>query len=138
MKDTPELVGISVCERVLQDIFRRDTVTLVNVHNSINSKAFPTLVPILYVFAQLRGSQRAFNYQFKILDPRGELLASSGASQVEPLPTSSYLHKIISAFPGLIFPADGNYSIVLEIDDKQIGSIPFLVELIPLLAPTAV
>ena len=138
MKDTPELVGISVCERVLQDIFRRDTVTLVNVHNSINSNAFPTLVPILYVFAQLRGSQRAFNYQFKILDPRGELLASSGASQVEPLPTSSYLHKIISAFPGLIFPADGNYSIVLEIDDKQIGSIPFLVELIPLLAPTAV
>lgn len=138
MKDTPELVGISICERILQDIFRRDTITLVNVHNSINSQAFPTLVPILYVFAQLRGFQKAFSYQFKILDPKGEVLASSGAGQVDPLPNSTYLHKVISAFPGLVFPAEGNYSFVLEIDDKQVGEIPFLVELTPVMEPAAV
>ena len=134
--DSPELVAISVCERIQQDIFRKDTVTLVNVHNSITAQAFPALVPILYTFAQLRGLKKAFSYQFKIVDAHGNLLASSSAGTVEPLAHSSYLHKIVSAFPGVIFPGVGNYSFVLEIDEKLVGSTPFIVELTPVIEGT--
>ena len=138
MSDTPEVVAICLCERVLQDIFRRDAVTLVNVHNLISSHAFPTLVPIVYVYAQLRGLQQGFTYKFKILSPKGEEITSSTEGQVEPLPNSATLHKLISAFSGLVFPSEGTYTVVLEIDKVQVSSMPITVELVPVIQPAGV
>ncbi|MBP7861452.1 hypothetical protein KA183_07205 [bacterium] len=124
----PESIGISICERVLQDVFRRDAMTLVNVHNGISSHAFPTLVPVLYAFAQLRRSPNAFTYQFKVLDQSKNEVSNSGIGKVDALDNPNAVHKVISAFSGLIFQGPGNYSFVLEIDGKAIDSIPFIVE----------
>ena len=131
MNDKPQLVGIALCERILQDVFRKDAVTLVNVHNGISSQAFPTLVPVLYAFAQLTAAQKPFTYLFKILDPQGQVLAASNAGEVDALPIATALHKVISAFPGLVLPAEGTYTVALEIDGVQIGSIPFQVDSVP-------
>lgn len=137
MNDKPALVGIALCERILQDVFRKDAVTLVNVHNGISSQAFPTLVPVLYAFAQLTASRNPFSYQFKIVDPKGQVLAASNAGQVEPLPVTTALHKVISAFPALVFPEEGTYKVVLEIDGAEVGSIPFQVDTVAAPQPVA-
>lgn len=123
-----ESIGISICERVLQDVFRNDAMTLVNVHNGISSHAFPTLVPVLYAFSQIRRSPNAFSYQFKVLDQGKKEISASSVGQVEPITNPNALHKVISAFSGLIFQEPGNYSFVLEVDGKAIDSIPFIVE----------
>lgn len=130
MTDLPELVGICLCERVSQDIFRKDAVTLVNVHNSFSSTSFPSMIPIIYAFAQLRGLPEAFTYQFSVFSPEGELVASSAPGQVDPLPNSQSLHRVLSAFPGLILPAPGSYKLVLRINEKEVGMLPLLVELV--------
>jgi hypothetical protein len=131
MKDQPELVGISLCERLLQDVMRNDAVTLVNIHNVISAQVYPTLVPIIYAFAQVKGMNRSFSYQFKMLTPDGQVVAASPLTQVEGLANEAILHKIISAFPGLLLPSPGVYQASLEIDGKIMGSIPLSAELIP-------
>ena len=130
MTDLPELVGICLCERVSQDIFRKDAVTLVNVHNSFTSTAFPAMIPIVYAFAQLRGLPAAFTYQFSVVGPEDEVIASSAPGQVESLPTTEALHRVVSAFPGLVLPAAGSYKVVLQVNQKQIGTLPIMVELV--------
>ncbi len=130
MTELPELVGICLCERVSQDIFRNDAVTLVNVHNSFSSTSFPSMIPIIYAFAQLRGLPEAFTYQFSVLGPEGEVIASSAPGQVDPLPTNEFLHRILSAFPGLILPAPGSYKVILKINEKLVGVLPLMVELV--------
>lgn len=130
MSDLPELVGICLCERVSQDIFRKDAVTLVNVHNSFTSTAFPSMIPIIYGFAQLRGMPEAFTYQFNVRGPNDEVIASSSPGQVEGLPTSESLHRVVSAFVGLVLPAAGNYKLELEVNQKSVGSLPLMVELV--------
>ena len=130
MTELPELVGICLCERVSQDIFRKDAVTLVNVHNSFTSTAFPAMIPIVYAFAQLRGLPEAFTYQFNVVGPSGEVIASSAPGQVEALPTTEALHRVVSAFPGLVLPAAGSYKVVLQVNQKPIGTLPIMVELV--------
>lgn len=130
MSDSPAPVSICLCERVLQDVFRKDAVTLVNVHNGVSSQAFPTLIPVLYAFAQLAGHNRPFSYQFKITDPKKVVISASSVGQVEPVSSPNALHKIVSAFSGLVFPCEGLYSVSLEIDGKIVASIPFQVELV--------
>jgi hypothetical protein len=130
MTDHPEVVGICLCERVSQDIFRKDAVTLVNVHNSFSSTSFPSMIPIIYAFAQLRGLPEAFTYQFSVLSPEGDVIASSATGQVDPLPTTESLHRVLSAFPGLILPAPGSYKLVLNINEKLVGMLPLVVELV--------
>lgn len=141
MRTFPESVGISLCERVLQDLFRRDAITLVNVHNGISSHAFPTLVPVVYAFAQIKATDTAFSYQFKVYDPKRNVISESNPGQVEALTNPNALHKIISAFSGLIFQEPGTYRIALEVENKEIDSMPFIVELLTTtqsqLTPTA-
>ncbi|TXJ08865.1 MAG: hypothetical protein E6Q25_04575 [Acinetobacter sp.] len=134
----PELEAISLCERVLQDLFRRDAVTLVNVHNGVSSQAFPTMVPVLYAFAQLRAHPDPFTYQFKVLNPEGVLVSQSSSGQVEGLVNPNGMHKVISVFSGLLFPTPGVYRVVLEVDGVEIGSIPYEVEHIVVNQPAAV
>jgi len=138
MSDTPELVSICLCERILQDVFRKDAVTLVNVHNSVSSEGFPTLVPVLYAFAQLKGFNRAFTYQFKITDSKNAVISASNPGQVEALFSPNATHKVISAFSGLVLPAPDIYTISLEVEGKLVGSIPFEVDMVKMQQPSAV
>lgn len=130
LSDRPELVGICLCERVSQDIFRTDAVTLVNVHNSFTSTAFPAMIPIVYAFAQLRGLPEAFTYQFNVVGPADEIIMSSTPGQGEALPTADSLHRLATAFPGLILTAAGSYKIVLLVNHELVGILPIMVELV--------
>jgi hypothetical protein len=138
MSNQPELVSILLCERVLQDLFRKDAVTLVNVHNQIGTQSFPTMVPVLYAYAQFKGFPENFTYQFKVEDPSGTVIAASSAGIVESLPEPAYTHKLISTFPGLVFNAPGSYNFVLEVNGVAVGSIVFQVDLVNVPQPVAV
>ncbi len=127
MSNAPQLLGILLCERVLQDVLRRDAISLINIHNGISSQSFPTLIPLLYAFAQLSASSSQFKYQFKVLDSRGSVITASPVAQVEPLTNGESTHKVMSAFTGLIFPSEGSYRVTLEVEEREIGSLPFQV-----------
>jgi hypothetical protein len=125
--DKPHVIGIILCERILQDVIRRDAISCINIHNGITAQAFPALVPLVYVFAQLSGSHHEFTYQFRIVDRLHNIIAASTKAKVEPLPNKFMTHKIISAFTGLAFPEEGTYHIVLSIDGEDAGDLPFQV-----------
>lgn len=127
MSNTPRLLGILLCERVLQDVLRRDAISLVNIHNGITSHSFPTLIPLIYAFAQLSASQVEFNYQFKIMDQNGTVVAQSPLAKVDPLMEGQTTHKVISAFTGLIFNSEGTHKVSLEVGGEELGSLPFQV-----------
>lgn len=130
MSNTPRLVGIVLCERVLQDVLRRDAVSCINIYNGITAQSFPAVVPLVYAFAQVSGSETGFEYQFKIVDEKGNEVAMSPPAQVEPLQNQYMTHKIISAFSGLTFASEGAYEIILEVAGQSIGSLPFQVVLL--------
>ena len=130
MSDTPRLIGIILCERVLQDGLRVDAVSCINIYNGITAQSFPAVVPLVFAFAQVSGSQTGFDYQFKIADGSGNVVAISPPANVEPLRNQFVTHKIISAFSGLTFNSEGTYEIILEIAGKPIGSLPFQVVLL--------
>ncbi|HEY9788634.1 MAG TPA: hypothetical protein V6D17_24820 [Candidatus Obscuribacterales bacterium] len=127
MSNSPQLLGILLCERVLQDVLRRDAISLINIHNGITSQSFPTLIPLIYAFAQLSASPVEFNYQFTISDASGNAIAASPLAKVEPLTEGQSTHKVISAFTGLVFKSEGTYKVTLEVGGKEIGSLPFQV-----------
>ncbi|MBK9141306.1 MAG: hypothetical protein IPM23_02345 [Candidatus Melainabacteria bacterium] len=130
MSDTPRLIGIVLCERVLQDVLRRDAVSCINIYNGITAQSFPAVVPLVYAFAQVSTTSQGFEYQFKIADSSGKVVAMSPTARVEPLPNQYLTHKIISAFSGLTFDKEGAYEIILEVAGQSIGSLPFQVVLL--------
>ncbi|MBZ0188248.1 MAG: hypothetical protein K8F91_18505 [Candidatus Obscuribacterales bacterium] len=130
MADTPQLIGIVLCERVLQDVLRRDAVSCINIYNGITAQSFPAVVPLVYAFAQVSTTSTGFEYQFKIIDDGGTEVAMSPVARVEPLPHQYLTHKIISAFSGLKFDKEGGYKIILEVGGQSIGSLPFQVVLL--------
>ncbi len=121
----PKLLGIILCERVLQDVLRRDAVSCINIYNGITAQSFPAVIPLVYAFAQVTGSNNQFDYQFRIEDSLGNLIAGSPTAIVEPLPNLHMTHKIISAFSGLTFESEGMFHIVLEVEGESVGSLPF-------------
>ncbi len=129
MADSPRLIGIVLCERVLQDVLRRDAVSCINIYNGITAQSFPAVVPLVYAFAQVSGSETGFEYQFKIVDQDKNVVAMSPPAAVEPLPNQYMTHKIISAFSGLTFASEGAYEIILEVAGQAVGSLPFQVVL---------
>lgn len=131
MSDLPQLIGIVLCERILQDVLRRDAVSCINIYNAVTAAAFPVGIPLIYAFAQLTGSQKAFNYQFKVVDDDDKSIGESPLAKVEPLPNRFMTHKIISAFQGLQFKREGMYNVVLEIEGEVVGSLPFQVISVP-------
>ena len=114
MSDTPRLIGIILCERVLQDVLRVDAVSCINIYNGITAQSFPAVVPLVFAFAQVSGSQTGFEYQFKIADGGGNVVAISPPANVEPLRNQFVTHKIISAFSGLTFNSEGTYEITIS------------------------
>lgn len=131
MSELPQVIGIILCERILQDVLRRDAISCINIHNGISVQAFPAVIPLVYAFAQLTGSHHEFTYQFKVVDRQAQIIASSPVAKVEPLPNRNMTHKIISAFSGLAFQEEGMYKIVLSLEGQDVGSLPFQVVHMP-------
>ena len=124
-EELPQVLGIIVCERILQDVLRRDAISCINIHNAMTVQEFPAIVPLLFAFAQVSGSLVEFSYQFKLVDPQEQLMAASPVARVDPLPDRFMTHKIISAFSGLVFKQAGIYNVQLEINGQATGNLPF-------------
>lgn len=127
MSDVPQVLGIVLCERVLQDVLRRDAISCINIHNGMTVQDFPAVVPLVFAFAQVSGSNNEFSYQFKMVDDQQNVIAISPVAKVEPLPNRYMTHKIISAFSGLVFQKEGMYNVLLTLDGQDVGSLPFQV-----------
>ena len=127
-QDLPHVLGIFLCERVLLDVLRRDTISCINIHNGMTVVEFPAVVPLVFAFAQVSGSTRGFSYQFKIADRQSREVAVSPVATVDALPSRFLAHKVISAFPGLVFQEEGMYNVVLLLDGIEVGSLPFHVQ----------
>jgi hypothetical protein len=126
-QDLPQVLGIVLCERILQDVLHRDHISCINIHNGLTVHDFPAIVPLVFAFAQVSGSHHEFSYQFKMIDRQSQVIAISPVAKVEPLPNKFMTHKVISAFSGLIFKEEGMYNVVLALDGTDVGSLPFQV-----------
>lgn len=126
-QELPQVLGIVLCERVLQDVLRRDAISCINIHNGMTVQNFPAFVPLVFAFAQVSGSHAEFSYQFKMVDRQSRVIAISPVAKVEPLPNKFMTHKIISAFSGLEFTEEGMYNVILALDGTDVGSLPFQV-----------
>ena len=127
-QDLPQVLGIFLCERVLLDVLRRDTISCINIHNGMTVQDFPAIVPLVFAFAQVSGSTRGFSYRFRLVDRLSQIIAESPVAKVEALPSRFLTHKVISAFPGLVFKEEGMYNIVLLLDGTEVASLPFHVQ----------
>ena len=136
-QDLPKVLGIVMCERVLQDVLpgRRDYVSCINIHNFLLVPDFPYVVPLIFAFAQLSGSHFEFSYQFKMVDRQSQVIAISPVQKVPAMVNRFMTHKVISAFSNLVFREEGMYNVVLAIDGIDVGTLPFHVNLATATAP---
>ncbi|HEY9792677.1 MAG TPA: hypothetical protein V6D22_19910 [Candidatus Obscuribacterales bacterium] len=134
-QDLPQVLGIVMCERVLQDVLRKDHISCINIHNALFVADFPWVVPMIFAFAQVTGSHFEFSYQFKIVDRQSQVIAISPVQKVPPLVNRFMTHKVISAFSNLVFREEGMYNVILALDGVDVGTLPFYVTLMPAAAP---
>ncbi len=127
MTEGPKPIAVFMCERVLRDVLRPDAISLVNIHSTMSVQAFPAVVPLVFAYSEVSGSQHEFNYQFKFMDKQGQVMAVSNVQKVAPSPNRHLSHKLIGAFQGLIFPEEGSYQLMLSIDGDDIAGMAFQV-----------
>lgn len=127
MTEGPKPISIFMCERVLRDVLRPDAISLVNIHSTMSVQAFPAVVPLVFAYAEVTGSQFEFTYQFKYVDRQNQVMAVSNVQKVAPSPNRHMSHKLIGAFQGLIFPEEGAYQLVLSIDSVDVAGMSFQV-----------
>lgn len=127
MTEGPRPIAIFMCERVLRDVLRPDAITLVNIHSTMSVQAFPAVVPLVFAYAEVTGSNADFTYQFKYVDRQGQVMAVSNVQKVAPSPNKNMSHKLIGAFQGLIFPEEGNYQLLMAIDNVDVAGMTFQV-----------
>lgn len=97
------------------------------MHNMMTVQAFPAVLPLVFAYAEVTGSDHDFTYQFKFMDRQGRELATSNVQRVSPLPNKYMTHKLIGAFQGLVFPEEGSYHLFLALDGKDVASMDFQV-----------
>lgn len=124
--------GLVLCERVLQDLVNKDVVSCINIFNGLSAPRFPMMMPVAYAFAQVTGATGPFEYKYRIVDEDGNLIAISQKSTVQPQAGTDETtsHKVISAFNGLGFEKEGNYTVILEIDGQEAAILALKVSLI--------
>jgi hypothetical protein len=116
-----------MCERVLRDVLRPDAISLVNIHSTMSVQAWPAVVPLVFAYAEVSGSQNEFNYQFKFTDRQNQVMAVSNVQKVTALPNKNMTHKLIGAFQGLVFHEEGSYHLLLAIDGVDVAGMLFQV-----------
>jgi hypothetical protein len=123
----PKPIAVFMCERVLRDVLRPDAISLVNIHSSMSVQAWPAVVPLVFAYAEVTGSQYEFNYQFKFIDRQNQVMAVSNVQKVAALPNKNMTHKLIGAFQGLVFQDEGSYHLLLAIDGVDVAGMLFQV-----------
>lgn len=127
MAEGPKPIAVFMCERVLRDVLRPDAISLVNIHSTMSVQAFPAVVPLVFAYAEVSGSNYEFNYQFKYMDRQSQVMAVSNVQKVAPAPNKNISHKLIGAFQGLIFPEEGSYQLLLSLDGQDVAGMVFQV-----------
>lgn len=127
MTEGPKPIAVYMCERVLRDVLRPDAITLVNIHSTMSVQAFPAVVPLVFAYAEVSGSNYEFDYQFKFADKTGQVMAVSNVQKVQASPNKHLSHKLIGAFQGLIFPDEGSYNLLLALDGNDVAGMNFQV-----------
>ncbi|MBX9720474.1 MAG: hypothetical protein K2X81_03675 [Candidatus Obscuribacterales bacterium] len=127
MAEGPKPIAVFMCERVLRDVLRPDTITLVNIHATMSVQTFPAVVPLVFAYAEVTGSDSEFNYQFKFVDRQNQVMAVSNVQKVSPSPNKNMSHKLIGAFQGLVFPEEGSYQLLLALDSATVAGMTFQV-----------
>jgi hypothetical protein len=125
IEEKPRLLGIVLCERVLQDVLRRDAISCINIYSGIMAAAFPAVIPLVYAFAQVSGTAQEFAYSFRVENEDGTAIAASPLVHVEPLANKQTPHKLITAFSGLTLAKTGLYRVILEVEGEAVGELPF-------------
>jgi hypothetical protein len=123
----PKPIAVFMCERVLRDVLRPDAISLVNIHSTMSVQAWPAVVPLVFAYAEVTGSQYEFNYQFKFIDRQNQVMAVSNVQQVAALPNKNMTHKLIGAFQGLVFQEEGSYQLLLALDGVDVAGMVFQV-----------
>ncbi len=131
MPDSPRPIEVLMCERVLRDVLRPDAISLVNIHSTMSVQAWPAVVPLVFAYAEVTGSQNEFNYQFKFIDRQNQVMAVSNVQKVGALPNRNMTHKLIGAFQGLVFQEEGNYQLLMSIDGVDVAGMQFQVLGVP-------
>ena len=131
MAEGPKPIAVFMCERVLRDVLRPDAITLVNIHSTMSVQAFPAVVPLVFAYSEVSGSNQEFNYQFKFMDKGSQVMAVSNVQKVAPSPNKNISHKLIGAFQGLIFPDEGTYQLLLALDGTDVAGMSFQVLKVP-------
>jgi hypothetical protein len=90
-------------------------------------QAWPAVVPLVFAYAEVTGSQYEFNYQFKFIDRQNQVMAVSNVQKVAALPNKNMTHKLIGAFQGLVFQDEGSYHLLLAIDGVDVAGMLFQV-----------
>lgn len=127
MPDGPKPIAVFMCERVLRDVLRPDAISLVNIHSTMSVQAWPAVVPLVFAYAEVSGSQHEFSYQFKFIDRQGAVMAVSNVQRVTALPNRNMTHKLIGAFQGLVFQEEGAYHLLLALDGQDVAGMLFQV-----------
>ncbi len=106
MSDQPRLIGLILCELILQDVLRRDAISCINIHTGVIAPDFPVTLPLIYGYAAVTGVTKEAHYQFKVADERGKVIADTPLTKIEP-GRNVDVHKIINAFTSLTFESEG-------------------------------
>ena len=127
MPEGPKPIAVFMCERVLRDVLRPDAISLINKHSTMSVQAWPAVVPLVFAYAEVSGSQSEFNYQFKFIDRQSQVMAVSNVQKVAALPNKNMTHKLIGAFQGLVFQEEGSYHLLLALDGVDVAGMVFQV-----------
>jgi hypothetical protein len=104
-----------------------ETLTLVGQSNCYVNRRFPGGHPLSF-FARLKGGHGRYALEVQLHDGDGNVLWRDGPPDPwcpeSPLDT---LDLVLSLIP--IFPAPGDYSLVLTANDEELGREPFFARL---------
>ncbi len=120
----------ALCEQASSD---KNRLTIVGTFSGMDSYAVPLPIQPFYVAARIRYEnveQGEHAWRITILDANDRQIAKpfGDAINIKMSPETPFAWQTITArFEGVVFKAFGEHTVRLEINDKLISSVPFIV-----------
>lgn len=114
-----------ICEYACADA--TGTVSIIGIFDAINVASVPARFPLLHVVANLSGQKgEEFHFSTRISAPDGKVLQAVSPVNIRFEQDNARTSQI-SGYMGLVFPAFGEYTAEILIDEMVVHTIPFLV-----------
>ncbi len=121
----PVIKYAHICEYARVDA--GGTVTIVGIFDAIHVPAIPVRFPLLHVITNLAGQKgEAFTFSTRIAGPAGNVLQTVQPVRIHFEQENSRVSQV-NGYIGTVFPAFGEYSVEILVDDVVVFAIPFLV-----------